>query len=305
MDPSNKEEIHKYLHIAYRQIGDFTRALESVEIALRAFPDDEILQRNYAHIVHEVAKRRISGQVAEYARAGAISPETEQVIGLALQSGDATRIVHKIPSVSQDAPFGNGGAGIHVRSSPEARPDLPPGKLDIAFFTGPAFEDWGPDEVDEGMGGSETMACELATRLAARGHRVRVYGQPKRVGMIRGVEWLPYQQIQGQSFDVLVASRIPQVVDDEFGIKARVRILWIHDVHCGEALTLKRSLRFDRIFCLSEWHRSFVLETYKYLDPENVVVTRNGIDLKLFEQEVPEIYEKMRDSIAPALFGNL
>lgn len=42
-------------------------------------------------------------------------------------------------------------------------------------------------------------------------------------------------------------------------------------------------LRFDRVFCLSQWHKDFFCSTYPTLHPERVIVTRNGIDPRRFE----------------------
>src|SRR5690606_31916 len=85
------------------------------------------------------------------------------------------------------------------------------------------------------------------------------------------------------SGDVLVASRIPGAVDSgDFAL----RLLWVHDVHCGDELTRERILRFDRVLALSEWHKGLLCETYPMLDPDSVVVTRNGIDLRAFEADV-------------------
>jgi len=61
------------------------------------------------------------------------------------------------------------------------------------FLVAPkAFEPWNylsPN--DPGIGGSETMVCEVAWRLAARGHQVTVYAPiPDDTGaQHRGVEW--------------------------------------------------------------------------------------------------------------------
>lgn len=45
----------------------------------------------------------------------------------------------------------------------------------IAIWTGPAWEPWDKNKVDEGMAGSETWAAYLARSFVKNGYRVTVY----------------------------------------------------------------------------------------------------------------------------------
>jgi glycosyltransferase involved in cell wall biosynthesis len=138
------------------------------------------------------------------------------------------------------------------------------------------------------------MAWEMSKRLAKLGHDVTIYGHctPSMVGLCEGVMFLDASDFRNVTCDLLISSRQPSVVDAEHGCKAGARILWVHDVHCGEALTREREARFDRILVLSNWHKEFFLRCYSpggtsIIDPDKVIVTRNGIDLSRFEGSEP------------------
>ncbi len=193
------------------------------------------------------------------------------------------------------------------------RPDQ--GKLDLVMFLGPGYEPWSPKTwAKTGMGGSETMAWELARRLRKRGHRVRMYCEttPDQEGLYEGVEWLNWQRFRGVKCDVLIASRTPWAVRDAVeiagldgrgaavgGCQYTAALLWVHDIHVGP-FAQEDERRFDRILCLSQWHREFFCTGYKHLDAGKVHVTRNGIDLARFdstEQRTPHraIYSSSPD----------
>jgi glycosyltransferase involved in cell wall biosynthesis len=67
-------------------------------------------------------------------------------------------------------------------------------------------------------------------------------------------------------------------------VKAKVKVLWVHDIHCGgsDAAMHRSLLKYDLILCLSDWHKQFFLQTYPFLDPNKVTVTRNGIKTERF-----------------------
>lgn len=180
-------------------------------------------------------------------------------------------------------PFARIGTGEAVDVS--GLPPVPEGKLDIVIVTGPAMEEWSPRTIEEtGIGGSETMAWEMARHLARLGHRVRHYGhcKPEQEGIYEGVHWLDSARYRDIECDALVVSRYADLVATVGGVKAKTRLLWVHDCW-PHNLTPQHALRYDKVLCLSNWHKQTVAETHPFLDPERIVVTRNGIDLGLFE----------------------
>lgn len=161
-----------------------------------------------------------------------------------------------------------------------------PSRLDIIFYVGRGPEPWNPVTVGRnGIGGSETAVIEMSKRLAGSGHRIRVYGDCRGglEGTFGGVDYLDVSSYKDVFCDVLVTSRKPEAVDSSHGVRRGATICWIHDIHCGGALTHERALKIDKFLCLSDWHRNNVLATYPYLHPDQVLKTRNGVDLTRFD----------------------
>jgi len=168
----------------------------------------------------------------------------------------------------------------------EAFPNPPagwPGK-DIVFYVGTGSENWTPHTVDvKGIGGSETAVIQMAKRFAAAGNRVRVYNSCGKngEGIYLGVEYLESEKYHDIKCDVLVVSRWAPGLDASLNVDAKVRYLWTHDT-VPQALTHELALRADKIFALSNWHKQNILTCFGFIRPEQVIVTRNGIDLDRF-----------------------
>lgn len=149
----------------------------------------------------------------------------------------------------------------------------------IVFYIGPGPEQWDPTTPNQrGLGGSETAAIEMAKNLARLGHNVRVYAEAS--GTWDGVEYIHFRHFTGTvRCDVFIASRSPWSIEIAT-LTSSVNLLWVHDIHCGNnSPDMERwLLKFDRVLCLSEWHKSFFLSCYPTLHADKVIVTRNGID---------------------------
>lgn len=169
-------------------------------------------------------------------------------------------------------------------------------RLDIVIFTGPGLEPWNPDTLRQnGLGGSETMAWELSRHLVALGHRVRVFADCSGMeGLFEGVEWLDYRRFRELTCDVLLSSREPAAVDTVHAIQTKLRLLWVHDVHCGDKLTATRDGRTDAYLCLSAWHVACFRQHHPQIDARKVLQIRNGIDLDDFPATGSEIRDPHR-----------
>jgi 2-polyprenyl-3-methyl-5-hydroxy-6-metoxy-1,4-benzoquinol methylase/glycosyltransferase involved in cell wall biosynthesis len=171
--------------------------------------------------------------------------------------------------------------------------------LDIVFACGDAWQAWNPEIMRrEGIGGSETMVVHMAKRLAGLGHRVRVYTSTGKYGdgIFDGVEYRQTAHLQNvESCDVLVAWRNAALLSTP--IKAKERLLWVHDIFAGNA-THRHLLKADRVLALSEWHRRFVMNHHN-LPGEQVLKTRNGIDFTRFAHDVPRNTKKVVYSSSP------
>lgn len=159
--------------------------------------------------------------------------------------------------------------------------------IDFVFYVGQSVECWNPvTACANGIGGSETAVIEMSKRLASGGHKVRVYGDCIRgntnlEGIFDGVVYEHHTKFGAHiSCDIFVTSRKPEILD--VGFKSEANYLWVHDIHCGHTMTYGRSLRLDGIFTLSDWHRNTFVNQYPHIDPDIVLVTRNGIDISRF-----------------------
>lgn len=172
-----------------------------------------------------------------------------------------------------------------------------PKRMRIVFVT-KSMERWDPTSIKQtGIGGSETMLAVMATRLAALGHEVTVYADPQTPGLHEGATWKRWQEFQDVTCDVLVVSRYCEFLESRCAARSRVSLLWCHDVFALGA-TQQRLALSDRLLALSSWHRGNLCKVHN-LHPEKVIVTRNGIDLKRFEQKVERNPYRIVNSSSP------
>lgn len=256
-------EIHKFLNVALSNIGRVTEALESAIAGLSVKPDDPHLLTNKKVFERHLAKEKISAGIATLVSIGDMSPDVRAHVEAVIAS-------NRIPQDTVASCAASSGA------------------LDIVFYVGGGVERWNPETASkQGIGGSETAVIEMSKRLAARGHKVRVFNDCSGLeGTYAGVEYLHYSKYGNLSCDVLISSRRPSAVDDSHNVSARARVCWVHDVHCGSELTHARAIRIDKFLTLSQWHRDFFLNYHSCVHPDQVLVTRNGIDLNRFSKKV-------------------
>ena len=287
INPMKRYDAMAILSKIYVHTGQIERALEVTGQYLAVIPEDTEMQKLSLQCRDVLGKNALIRDAsnlrainAELQKLDAFDPaqwgQLQGFIGEALGMGQARQL-----------------AAPPVTVAPQPKGD---GCLDIVFYLGQVYEPWNPVTLAAGgMGGSETMAWELSRRLRAIGHRVRLFAHcnPDQEGVFDGVEYLNFDKFVGVECDVLVGSRRADAADGD--VRAGTRLLWVHDVHVGDALTPARSLRWDRVLCLSEWHKSFMLQCYAAgapaliaaLRPEQIEVTRNGIDLARFSRRDP------------------
>jgi glycosyltransferase involved in cell wall biosynthesis/tetratricopeptide (TPR) repeat protein len=269
-------EVHRFLVVACMNIGDAEGALSSCDEILKALPNDANTLFNKKVAQERLAKQRARVAADDLQRLGSLSPEGRQLFEAALEGKFRSK------------PAGDEAQAARPSTAPPRTNAHRDSGLDIVLFIGPGAERWNPDTIAKtGIGGSERMAWEMSKRLARLGHRVRVYADCSGLeGTFEGVEWLDHPKYRDISCDVLITSRRPVAVDDQFNVRRRATLCWVHDVHCGTELTYQRALKIDRFLCLSQWHKEFFLGHYDFVHPSQVVQTRNGIDLTLYEQQV-------------------
>lgn len=153
-------------------------------------------------------------------------------------------------------------------------------KKSVVIFTGNnAIGEWGPWDLENGIGGSEEAIIRLSKRLLEQGYSVTVFASPgANRGEYDGVEWKNYWELDlRDTFDVFVAWRSPWFFDAK--IDARKKYLWIHDVMNPNEFTSQRLMNLDKVILLSKYHRT----CYPNIPDEKIMLSANGIDGDEFE----------------------
>lgn len=144
--------------------------------------------------------------------------------------------------------------------------------MKIHFYLTGCFERFSPlTAAFTGIGGSEQMAIDLSTLLAAKGHEVRVWAQCFE-GLYHGVYWHDWTRDVDLPCDLFVSSRVIERRNPH----AKVNVFWAHDTHYGPHAAPHLQL-FDRVIVLSEWHKEFFAVRYPTIKHTQVI--RNGIPL--------------------------
>jgi hypothetical protein len=138
---------------------------------------------------------------------------------------------------------------------------LPPkkwGKKEIAYiasFGGKHFEEWGPENLKSGIGGSETAVIELAREWVKKGYEVTVYNDcGTQAGEHDGVIYKPYYMINWHDeFNILIIWRAPYLLDRE--ITAKKLFVDLHDIASPLDWPKERWEKVNKIFVKSNYHR--------------------------------------------------
>src|SRR4030067_1294763 len=164
-------------------------------------------------------------------------------------------------------------------------------RLDIAMFIPGMNLTWESLEKDS-LGGSESAALYLVKSLAKLGHRLYVFCNTTDVGYKPdGV--LYFEANKFPSFatlnlhDVSIVERTPELYGSP--TNSKLNILWQHDLAMLRyANTFKSTLwNIDKVFVVSEYMKKQYQEVYGLENMDDLFyVTRNGIDLSMFNVEI-------------------
>ena len=167
----------------------------------------------------------------------------------------------------------------------------------IVIWTGPAWETWGPESIETGIGGSELAAMHVATGLAGRGHEVEIVGRVTPCTW-KGVKFSHHEDYvrvmdEGGKFIPMTPEGMRKIVCDVFISSrtlpilrclkpdCRLSVLWMHDIHVGSD-PHSFMVEYDFVLNLSQWARETAMRYYPGVPGEKFILTRNGIDTSLF-----------------------
>lgn len=148
------------------------------------------------------------------------------------------------------------------------------GDKTIAFWCSSAFEEWGPDSLKTGTGGSEEAIIQLAPRLVKLGWDVTVFNNCPKEEVRDGVKWVRFEKFNPRDlFNILIGWRNNPYLEPKVASK---KYIDMHDI--PTSYFAKDMLKGIKLFVKSEYHKSL----FKGLDDDQFVVIPNGIDTKQF-----------------------
>lgn len=146
----------------------------------------------------------------------------------------------------------------------------------VAFFCSAAFEDWGPESLEKGCGGSEEAIIQLTKRLVKLGWEVTVFNNCIKEGIVDGVKWVRFERFNPRDiFNILVGWRNNPFIDAKVSTK---KYIDMHDVPTEMQYYTADALKGVKLFVKSEYHRSLF-----DLPKEQTIVIPNGVDLGQFK----------------------
>ena len=143
----------------------------------------------------------------------------------------------------------------------------------VVIFCGNTWESWSPKSVDSGIGGSEEATIQLSKELVKLGYEVTVYNDcGDDAGVYDGVEYKNVVLFNSKdAYNILISWRCNVF---NFGIEAKNKIIWIHDLPINLGFTEQNVNAFDKIVVLSQYHASLLPD---FIPKEKVFVSTNGI----------------------------
>lgn len=154
---------------------------------------------------------------------------------------------------------------------------LPPkewGEKDVVIFCGHTWEQWSPKSVESGIGGSEEAAIHMAKSLKKLGYNVTVYNDcGENEGEYEGVKYLNAVRFNPKdAFNILISWRSNVF---SYGVEAKQKIIWVHDLPINLALTEKSVDFFDKIVVLSRYHATLLPDC---VPKEKIYISTNGLN---------------------------
>jgi len=156
--------------------------------------------------------------------------------------------------------------------------------MSIAFYAPGAIEKWDGTTIAGGSGGTESTLYQIARYFRSRGWRVAIFGNPPEDSVdADGIEWYRASLFHpDEPFEVFVSLRDMQIFDAP--IRARSKVLWLHDVTIGDQRYGPygdRVEQIDAIVCPSHQHAKHTQMAYEIgLADAHFRVIPNGIDCK-------------------------
>lgn len=151
------------------------------------------------------------------------------------------------------------------------------GSKDIVYyasFGAKHFEEWTPDNLKKGIGGSETAVIQLSKEWVKQGYNVTVYCDcGDRGGVYDGVTYKHYNTINwNDNFNILILWRSPHLVGLP-NVKAKKLFYDAHDIENMSNWRPDKVQKIDKVFFKSKWHR----RNLPNIPEHKAVIISNGV----------------------------
>lgn len=138
-----------------------------------------------------------------------------------------------------------------------------------------------------GVGGAELAMMTWADTMAKRGHKVRVYNNPREQGNHGGVEYLNQASFDfRESRDVFIAYRSPNRFTRI--AHAAVKLFWSTDQYTSGNFATDIFPYVDRSVCISPFHVDYHIKHYR-ANPETIGYFDLGVRVEEYNQDVEKV----------------
>lgn len=238
----------------YYQLGEYINAMKFFKIAQKRVPDFKFIKENEHLFVDAIESRNY----------------VERLLWLIkfYEAKDKTKVQPLVETIPEK--YYDDEAIVKIRNS------FLPAKAwedkSIVIFCGFTPEAWSPESVKTGIGGSEEAVINLSDEFTKLGYKVTVYNNCGEEGDYKGVEYKHFCKFSRKDeFNILISWRMNIF---PYKVKARKKIVWLHDLPYNLGLNSENTKDFDKIVVLSEYHKSLLP---KEVPSEKVFVSTNGI----------------------------
>lgn len=267
INPRNYDVIPlTYLSEALFNLGRIDEAIETLQKVEKIYPDSDIIGQSLGLYKAIKEQKDASISFVNYCKYLRNIDEDKEII---------PKLLEYLPQDLQDNP-------LIIKVKNEYLPIKKWEDNEITIMCGGAsWEEWTPDSIKTGIGGSEEAVIYLSKELTKLGWKVTVYASPGiKAGEYEGVIYKNFWEANlDDDFNILISWRQPHLFDHEF--KANKKYLWLHDVMNKRDMSSKGLKQVDKIIVLSKFHR----DLFPYIPDDKFWISSNGIVLDQFKGE--------------------
>jgi glycosyltransferase involved in cell wall biosynthesis len=151
-----------------------------------------------------------------------------------------------------------------------------------------------PDDIEgRGVGGAELAMMTLMEMLAQRGHKVRVFNDPKRPGEYNGVHYLELRAYEDRiPRDVLIIFRSPNQRYHRNQMPPEVRKIWWSTDQFTVGNFSELASQVDYCVTISPFHTDYHRSRYN-IDAKKIGHIDLGVRLWEYDDEIPKVPGRM------------